>query len=83
MKNYAAVNAEISQRLGHVTNRVEYGTLQSACADVLFLPYSSAQVNLFSTLRTAASKYNNSLKILILCVNTSFRQTFFKVTFRE
>ena len=60
-KNYAAANAEISQKLEPVMNQEEYGTQQNACADVLFLLFKCAQVNLFSTLRTAASKYNNTI----------------------
>ena len=63
-RNYAAVNAGIFQRFGLVMSQAEFGTLQNACADVLFQLFNSALVNSFSTLRTAASKYNNSITLI-------------------
>lgn len=56
-RNYAAVNAGIFQRFGLVMSQAEFGTLQNACADVLFQLFNSALVNSFSTLRTAANVF--------------------------
>ena len=58
MKSCVGANVEISPKLEPVMNQGGYGTQQNACADALYLLSNNAQASLFSTLRTAASKYN-------------------------
>ena len=62
-RNCVAANAAIFQRFEHATNPAECGIPPCACADVHFPLFSSAQANLYLTLRTAASEYNKSIKL--------------------
>ena len=59
-RNYVDANVGILPRLGLVMSLEGYGTQQNACADALSPLSNNAQANLFSTLRTAASKYDNN-----------------------
>ena len=60
VKSCVGANVEISPKLEPVMNLGGYGTQQNACADAHYLLSNNAQANLFSTLRTAASKYNDN-----------------------
>ena len=62
-KSCVPANAEILQKLSRAKNPAECGIPPCACADAHFPLFSSAQANLYLTLRTAASEYNKNLQI--------------------